>query len=291
MDVCLLCCLKITVTIYGYATVPKYNRISQLTTRYQSLIPHRKKAGVCFTLTFCTMWSGLIPSSATEKRKFIRFCLIKYYSINSRRKIISYTISRALADMQCSDLSEHTITYLTLESHHSRYETYERAWLTVAGKFSVRSCKKGKHNKQVSAGPLVQPAQSLNKLRLNLVLPVGPYWSNILTVKSNLIVSVMVHCTKTCITHKILNYGPKLWKGNILTCLQYLAQFNENWFVTLIITECTNGLNTRLLFIHRSMWLVHGLKLFHSNGTKQAYYCMFCLQINTSRLPFHVLHM
>lgn len=103
---CCECYLKITVTTYGYATLPKYNRISQLTTRYQSLISHRKKAGVCFTLTFCTMWSGLIPSSATEKKtKFICFCLIKYYSINSRRKIISYTISRALAAMQWTGLS------------------------------------------------------------------------------------------------------------------------------------------------------------------------------------------
>ena len=101
----------------------------------------------------------------------------------------------------------------------------------------------------------------------------------------------MAHCTKTYITHKILIYGPKLWKGNIFTCLQHLAQFNENWFVTLITTECTNGLNTRLLFTRRPMRLVHGLKLFHSNGTKQAYYCMFCLQINASSLPFYVLHM
>jgi len=71
-----VCCefyLKVTVTIYGYAALRKYNRISQLTTRYQSLISHRKKAGVCFTLTFCTMWSGLIPSSATEKKKIHLF--------------------------------------------------------------------------------------------------------------------------------------------------------------------------------------------------------------------------
>jgi len=142
----------------------------------------------------------------------------------------------------------------------------------------------------VSVGPLVQPPQSMNTLRLNLVLPAGPYWSNILTVKSNLIVSVTVHCTKTCITHKILNYGPKLWKRNLFTRLQYLAKFNENWFVTFITTECTNGLNTRLLFTRRPMWLVHGLKLFHRNGTKQAYYSMFCIQINTSSLPFYVLH-
>lgn len=118
----------------------------------------------------------------------------------------------------------------------------------------------------MSVGPLVQPPQSLNRLRLNLVLPAGPYWSNILTVKLNLIVSVMAHCTKTCITRKILNYGPKLWKGNIFACLQYLAKFNENWFVTLITIKCTNGLSTRLLFTRRPMWLVHGLKMFHSNG-------------------------
>ena len=194
------------------------------------------------------MWSGLIPSSAKEKRKFICFCLIKYHSINSRRKIISYTIRELWQTCNVQTFLEHTITYLTLQSHHSRYETYERAWLTVAGKFSVRSCIKEKHNMQVSVGPLVQLPQSLNRLRLNLVLPAGPYWSNTLTVKSNLIVSVMTHCTKTCNTYKILNYGPKLWKGNIFTCLQHLAKFNENWFVTLITTECTNGLNTRLLF-------------------------------------------
>jgi len=71
--VCCECYLKTTVTTYGYATLPKYNRISQLTTRYQSLISQRKKVGVCFTLTFCTMWSGLIPSSETEKKKLHLF--------------------------------------------------------------------------------------------------------------------------------------------------------------------------------------------------------------------------
>jgi hypothetical protein len=71
------CYLKTTVTTYGYATLPKHNRISQLTTRYQSLISQGKKVGVCFTLTFCMMWSGLIPSSATEKKKLHLFLFDK----------------------------------------------------------------------------------------------------------------------------------------------------------------------------------------------------------------------
>ena len=91
----------------------------------------------------------------------------------------------------------------------------------VAGIFSVRSCIKGKHNKQV-CWPARSTPTVTEQIAINLVLPAGPYWSNILTVKSNLIVSVMAQCTKTCITHKILNYGPKLWKH-----IHMLAIFSE----------------------------------------------------------------
>jgi hypothetical protein len=94
----------------------------------------------------------------------------------------------------------------------------------------------------MSVIPRDPPPQSLKRIRLNLVLPAGPNRSNLLTVKSSLLVPVMVHCTKTYIRHKIQNYGPKLWKGNIFTCSQYLPKFNDNSFVTLTAKENTKAL-------------------------------------------------
>jgi hypothetical protein len=112
--------LKLIVTIYGYKTFPKYNKISQATALHQSLISHRRKACV-FDTTDLLYDVIRVNSKFCNRKKKINLFLSdkilfdtfvqKINQLHGKQTFGQHAVFRPLWNIQSH--------YLTLESRGS----------------------------------------------------------------------------------------------------------------------------------------------------------------------------